>query len=163
MEMIFSLLIFFGLALIVLGIVAVIPKWVIASTEAESDPDHIYNIFHEESGFRGEKIISAAGCLFPYIELSKPVNNPEGIVLITVIAIACSIYHSTVYKDYPVLTNQLKLLLALIFVFFTVISLLMRFNYLSGSYMALLIMLIGPLWGSYVVYRRAKLIRIKRL
>ncbi len=148
-----------GICLITLAVIFSIPKMIIIRTESEGKPDHIFTIFMDESGWSGQKVLSAAGCLFPFIELSKPSNEVEGIVLVIAISIGCFLYHSSVYKGYPVLTKNMKLVLVLIFSFLTVISLLAREGILTYGATMFLIPF-GVLWGGYAVYRRSVLMRI---
>lgn len=154
--------IFFGLTLVVLVIVFAIPRWVIISTESENDPDHIYTIFMEESGYRGHKVLSALGCLAPFIELSKTANEIEGIVFVTVVSIVCLVYHSSVYRGYPVLNGRMKLAFAFLLCFLYTVSILTKNNILTGSIFIFFFTVSGALWGAYAVYRRSVLISITR-
>lgn len=153
--------IFIGICLTVFAVIFAIPKLVVLLTESKVDPNHIYNIFMAESGYRGWKTLSPAGCLFPFIELSKPTSNAEGIVFVAAVCTGCFIYHLSVYKGYPVLTQKMKLALILILSFLTAVSLLAKFEIITGSATIFLIP-IGVVWGSYAVYRRSTLIRIAR-
>ncbi len=150
------------LALGLLGGIFVIPKLVILSTESENDPDHIYTIFMQEIGCRGHKAISAAGCLFPFIMVTRPSFEMEGIAFTGIICVVCAFYHSTVYRGYPVLTLPIKFGMAVLFIFCAGISFLTKFGFIpSGAYIFLLIGS-GLLWGTYAVYKRSELIRITR-
>lgn len=161
-DMLFYLALIIVICLITLAVIFSIPKLIILKTESEGNPDHIYKIFMDESGWRGQKILSAAGCLFPFIELSKRSNEVEGIVLVLAISIGCFFYHSSVYKGYSVLTKNMKLVLALILSFLTAISLLAREGILIDGATIFLIPF-GVIWGGYAVYRRSVLIHITRL
>jgi hypothetical protein len=158
-----SIFIGYGIvALIILAVIAVIPKWVILSTESENDPDHIYSIFMEESGYRGHKVLSAAGCLFPFILLTKTSHDIEGVALGLLIGIGCFFYHSTVYKGYPVFNQRMKILLLALAGVSILLSLLARYSYLSTGVYSFILMSLGVLWGGYAVYKRSILIRITR-
>ncbi|WP_026193583.1 hypothetical protein WKI13_13235 [Teredinibacter turnerae] len=162
-EILIGFLSFSFLVLGIIGVIVLIPVWVKASTESERDENHIYRIFWEEAGFRGQKILSASGCLFPFVMLARPSFDIEGIVLCFVIAIACGFYHSSIYRGYPVLTKSMKYGGVASLLFLTGISFLVRSQTLSGFFLVYSIMFIGLLWGGYAVYRRAQLIRITRL
>jgi hypothetical protein len=149
-------------ALIILGIIVVIPKLVVVSTESENDPDHIYSIFMEETGYRGHKVLSAAGCLFPFFMVAKPSDDIEGYVLVAVLSIGCFFYHSSVYKNYPVFNQHMKLLLSVLLSTLTIVSLLTRYGYLSSGIVEFTLIPLGVLWGGYAVYKRSELIRITR-
>ncbi|MBB3169576.1 hypothetical protein [Simiduia aestuariiviva] len=162
-EVIFGLGMFILIAGAILAVVWVIPRWVILSTESEVDINHIYNIFWEEAGFRGHKIISPAGVLFPFIELSKSSNELIGLIFVSVVCIACLIYHLSVYKNYPVLNSKMKLVLVMGLGLLVALSMLARFNIINSSFVLFAIMFCGVGWGAYAVYRRSGLVRIKRL
>src|SRR5690606_36466037 len=107
--------------------------------ESENDPDHIYSIFMEESAYRGHKVLSAAGCLFPFMLLTKKSHDVEGVVLALLIGIGCFFYHSTVYKGYPIFNHRMKMALLVLVGTLTLFSFLVRYNYLSnGVYMFIL-------------------------
>ena len=160
MDILFALTTFIGISLIILAVVFVIPKLVILSTESEGNPDHIYTIFKEESGYRGHKILAAIGCFSLFIELAKSSNDIVGITFVTVMTIGCFIYHSSVYKGYPVFNGHMKIALASLLGFLTVVSILTRVQVLSGGTFTFWFMLSGMFWGVYTVYRRSVLIRI---
>lgn len=149
-------------ALIILAVIAIIPRWVVLSTESENDPDHIYTIFWEESGFRGNKISSAAGCLFPFILIPMPSVEIEGLVLVGLISIGCFLYHSSVYKSYAIFNQHMQRLLLVLLSGLTVLSFLARYNYLSSGVFIFILISSGFLWGSYAVYKRSEKIRITR-
>ena len=149
-------------ALIILVVIAIIPRWVLLSTESENDPDHIYAIFWEESGVRGQKISSAAGCLFPFISISMPTFEIESFVITGLISVGCFLYHSSVYKDYAVFNQSMKRVLIALLGVLTVLSFLVRYNYLSSGFFIFILVSSGFLWGSYAVYRRSEQIRITR-
>ncbi len=149
-------------SLIVLGVIALIPRWIVLSTESENDPDHIYSIFMEESGYRGHKVLSAAGCLFPLIEVTKTSNEIEGLVMAAIIFVACFFYHLTVYKGYPVFNVKLKVALAVVLSSLTLVSILTRLGFVSSGVFIFIMVFSGLAWGGYSVYRRSKLIRISR-
>jgi hypothetical protein len=149
-------------ALIILAVIAIIPKWVILSTESENDPDHIYSIFMEEIGYRGHKVLSAAGSLFPFILLTKTSLDTEGTALALLIGGVCFFYHSTVYKGYRVFNQQMKLSLLMLVVSLTFLSFLARYNHLSTGVYIFILVSLGNLWGGYAVYKRSRLIRITR-
>ncbi len=162
-EALIGILSFGFIVLGILGVLVLIPVWVKLSTESERDENHVYGIFWEEAGFRGHKILSASGCLFPFIMLARTDFDIEGIVLCLVIAIGCGFYHSSVYRGYPVLTKSMQVLGLASLVLITVISLLVRNEVLSSFFIVYSIMFFGLAWGGYAVYRRAQLIRITRL
>jgi len=149
-------------ALIILAVIAIIPRWVMLSTESENDPDHIYTIFWEESGFRGNKIGSAAGSLFPFILISMPTVEIEGLVTVGLISAGCFIYHSSVYKNYDVFNLRMQRILVVFLSGLTILSFLARYNYLSSGVFIFILVSSGFLWGSYAVYKRSELIRITR-
>ncbi|WP_415911636.1 hypothetical protein [Neptuniibacter sp. QD37_11] len=153
---------FFLLALGLLGLVFAIPKFVILSTESENDPDHIYTIFMQESGYRGHKVISAAGCLFPFITFSRPNFEIENLIYTGMAAAACAFYHSSVYRGYPVLTRAMSIGMAALFVFCTCITALAKLGHIPVGYFIFLLVSSGSAWGAYAVYRRSELIRITR-
>jgi len=154
----------FGFLLLgVLGVIVLIPVWVKASTESEREKNHIYGIFWEEAGFRGHKILSASGCLFPFFILANPDFDIEGVVLLFAIAIACGFYHSSVYRGYPVQTKNMQVIGLASLVLLTCISLLVRSQVISSFFIVYSILFTGFVWGGYAVYRRAHLIRITRL
>jgi hypothetical protein len=151
------------LALSIIAVVALIPMWVKASTESERDTNHIYNIFWEEAGFRGQKILSVSGCILPFVLLARPVFDVEGLVLCLVVSVVCGLYHSSVYRGYTVLTNKMVVAGIVTLGMLTVVSLLVRNGALSSFFIVYSIMFVGTAWGGYAVYRRARLIRITRL
>lgn len=154
----------FGLLIVsLLGIIALIPFWVTASTAAERNPNHIYNIFWEEAGIRGSKIVAASGALFPFVIVSKPAVNTEGLALCVAISVISAFHHSTVYRNYPVLTNRMIVTGVTVLVLLTACSVLARNGLLSGLLLAYSTICIGAAWGGYAVHRRAKLIRAERL
>lgn len=154
----------FGLlALSIIAVIALIPMWVTASTESERDTNHIYNIFWEEAGFRGQKIIAASGCLLPFVMLARPVFDIEGLVLCLAVSVTCGLYHSSVYRGYAVLTNKMIVSGIAGLSMLTLVSLMVRFGALSSLFILYSIMFVGTAWGGYAVYRRARLIRITRL
>ena len=116
----------------------------------------------QESGYRGHKIVSAIGCFIPYILISKPSIDVEGIILIAAISIACIIFHSTVYSGYPVLNQKMKLLAVMLASFLGAFSILTRFSFIPSSIFILVLVTSGVTWGFYAVYRRSLLIRITR-
>ena len=150
------------IALIILAVIAIIPRWVVLSTESENDPDHIYTIFWEEAGFRGQKISSAAGCLFPFILVSMPTVEIEGLALVGLISVGCFLYHSSVYKNYAVFNQRMQHLLIVLLGVLTVLSFLARYNYLSSGVFMFILISSGVFWGSYAVYKRSEQIRITR-
>lgn len=150
-------------SLIILGIVYAIPKLVILSTESENNPNHIYTIFMDEAGYKANKSLSALGCLFPFILISESINELEGIALVSVIFIISFIYHSSVYKGYPVLNLRMKLALVILLCAVTVASILTRYGYLPSDFFTFVIFSSGVGWGGYAVYRRSELIRITRV
>jgi hypothetical protein len=151
------------LALSIIAVAALIPMWVTASTESERDANHIYKIFWEEAGFRGQKILSASGCILPFVMLARPVFDIEGLVLCLVVSVVCGLYHSSVYRGYTVLTNKMVVAGIVALGMLTVVSLLVRSGALSSFFIVYSIMFVGTAWGGYAVYRRARLIRITRL
>lgn len=161
-EILIGILAFGVLVLVVLGVVVLIPVWVKASTESEQDENHIYSIFWEEAGFRGQKILSTSGCLSPFIILSRPEFDLVGSALYFAIAIACGFYHSSIYRGYPVLTKSMQISGIASLVLLTGISLLVRCQVLSSYFIVYSILFIGSVWGGYAVYRRAHLIRLAR-
>ena len=154
--------IFMSYGIVALIILAVIPKWVVLSTESENDPDHIYSIFMEEAGYRGHKVLSASGCLFPFIELTKTSNEIEGLALAGLIGVVCFFYHSTVYKGYPVFNKKLKIALVVLLTALVLVSLLTRFSFISSSVFIFIMVSSGVAWGGFAVYKRSELIRITR-
>lgn len=162
-EILIGILSFGFLVIGILGVLVLIPVWVKLSTESERDENHLYNIFREEAGFRGQKILSASGCLFPFIMLARPDFDIEGIVLCLIFAIGCGFYHSSVYRGYPVLTKSMQVFGLASLILLTGISLMVRGQALSSFFIVYSIMFFGLVWGGYAVYRRAQLIRITRL
>lgn len=150
-------------ALIILVAIILIPRWIILSTESENDPDHIYAIFMEEVGYCGHKVLSAAGCLFPLILLTATSFDIEGLALPLLIGVVCLFDHSTIYKNYPVFNQQMKVLLLILVVCLLLLSVLTRYYYLSANLYSLILMSLGVLWGGCAVFKRSKLIRITRL
>ena len=161
-DIIASFLGFGVVALIILAVIAIVPRWIVLSTESENDPDHIYTIFKEESGYRGQKISSAAGSLFPFILISIPTFEIEGLVVVGFFGIFCFFYHASVYKNYPVLNLRMKQMLLSLLVVLATLSLLTRLDYLSSKLFIFILISSGFLWGAYAVYRRSELIRIER-
>jgi hypothetical protein len=151
------------LVLSIIAVAALIPMWVSASTESERDANHIYNIFWQEAGSRGQKIHAASGCILPFVMLARPVLDIVGLVLCLVISVVCGIYHSSVYRGHAVLTNKMIVAGIAALSMLTVISLLVRNGALSSFFIVYSIMFVGTAWGGYAVYRRAQLIRITRL
>jgi hypothetical protein len=80
-------LIFGVIALVIMGIVLTIPKWVLVVTESEGDPNHIYSIFMHESGYRGNKVLSPVGCFLPFIILANNSTDIELFVLILLLSL----------------------------------------------------------------------------
>ncbi|OZG74352.1 hypothetical protein BTA51_04895 [Hahella sp. CCB-MM4] len=154
-----SLLIYIGVVLLILGVVFLIPKWVIQSSRSESDSNHLYSIFWEESGYRAHKILSVIGSLFPFLLISNPSYELEGIVLIILIGVTCFFYHLTIYRGYNVFDRRLKKLLPIALLFLLLISFSVRYGYLPGAVMTISLVVVGGIWGSYAVYKRAKLIQ----
>lgn len=153
---------FGAIALIVLAVVFIIPRWVILATKSENNPDHIYTIFWEEAGYRGHKILSAVGCLFSFITLSSPNHELEGYLLTTALSVGCFIYHSSIYRGYPVFTRSMKFALALFLGLLSWLCILTRIGVFSGEIFAFVLLISGYIWGSYAVYQRAKLIQSER-
>ena len=162
-DLLIGILLFGLLVLGTLGIIFLIPAGVKASTESEQDENHIYKIFWEEAGSRGDKVLSASGCLIPFIILAHADIDIEGIILCLVVAIGCGFYHSSVYKGYPVLTKSMQFFGIALLIVLTGISLLVRQQALSGLFVVYSVLFTGLAWGCYAVYRRARLIRITRL
>lgn len=160
-----SILVFFFslLVLSIIAMAALIPMWVTASTESERDTNHIYNIFWEEAGYRGHKILSASGCLSPFIMLARPAFDVEGLLLCLAVSVVCGFYHSSVYRGYTVLTNKMVVTGIVALCMLIVVSLLVRNGALSGFFIVYAIIFVGTAWGGYAVYRRARLVRITRL
>ena len=154
----------FGLLLLsIVAVVALIPIWVTVSTESERDPNHIYNIFWEAAGYRGHKILSASGCLLPFVMLARPDFDVEGTLLCLLIALASGFYHSSVYRGYTVLTEKMVLAGLAALILLTAISLFVRNGALSSFFIVYSTLFIGMAWGIYAVYKRAQLIRLTRL
>jgi len=164
--MIDTLILVFSFSLLLLSIVAVvvlIPMCVTASTKSERDPNHIYKIFWEEAGYHGDKIISVSGCLLPFVMLARPVFDIEGMVLCLVISVVCGFYHSSVYRGYKILTKRMISAGVAVLIMLTVLSLLVRDGAVSIFLIVYFTMFTGMAWGGYVIYKRARLIRITRL
>ncbi|USD23329.1 hypothetical protein MJO52_09390 [Microbulbifer variabilis] len=156
--------ILFGLLVLgLVGIIFLIPLWVKVSTESEQDPNHLYSIFWEEAGFKGEKISSASGCLFPFIVLANPNFDIEGLILCIVVSVVCGLYHSSVYRGYAIITGKMKVAGVAALCMLTAVSFMVRYQALSSFYIIFCVALIGAAWGSYAVYRRAYLIRLERV
>lgn len=158
-EILIDIFIFILLSLSVIGLIILIPVWVKASTESENNPNHIYNIFCEEAGSRGNKIMAASGCLIPFILIARPVFNPVNIIIGIAISIACALYHSSVYRGYPVLTSTMKTVGIFSIITLTTISTLSKREIISEFIIVYLAMFTGIVWGSYAVYKRARLIQ----
>lgn len=163
MVEVISMLVGYGMiALIILAVIAIIPRWVVLSTESENDPDHIYTIFWEESGYRCQKISSAAGCLFPFILISMPSVEIEGLALVGLISVGCFLYHSSVYRNYAVFNQHMQRLLFGLLSALSVLSFLARYTYLSSGVFMFILISSGLFWGGYAVYKRSEQIRITR-
>lgn len=150
-------------AAIILVTIVALPSLVVLLTESDNQPNHVYAIFKEEMGFRGQKILSAAGCLVPFIELSKTSNELEGILIASCIGIICAWYHSSVYKTYPVFDKNLKVALAVVLTSLILVGVLTRQGFISSGVFTFILFWCGIAWGGYAVYKRSKLIRITRL
>jgi len=162
MEILFTFAPFIVLALVFLAAVFVIPLWVTTATEAESNPNHLYSIFMQESGSRGHKVFSASGCFLPFMLITKEKFEVEGIVAIILISAVCFFCHKTVYSGYNVLNIKLKKILSFFVVLMLVLSFMTRFNILSGAIYAFIFPLLGFYWGATAVHSRAKLIHAER-
>lgn len=162
-ESLLGLLIFGFLILTILGIVFLIPIWVTASTESENNPNHIYKIFWEEAGYRGHKVLSASGCLLPFIALARPTFEFEGFIFCSVVAVICVNYHASVYRNYKVLTTKMKVAGSIILGLLIGASLLAKYELLPHFLLVFLLVLVGTAWGGFAVYRRSQLIHKARL
>ncbi len=151
-----------GVGLILFGVIYGIPKWVILSTESENDPNHIYTIFMEESGYRGHKALSATGALFPFILLSKQSNNLEDFLWVSAISVILFIPHWSVYTGYPVFNRRMKVALPLILIVLAIFAILTRNGFMPVGFFIFILVSAGVAWGSYAVYQRSKLIRSSR-
>lgn len=161
-DILFSIGGIVGIALIVLIIVSAIPRLVCFSVDTEGNPNHIYTIFMEESGVRGCRVTSAAGCLFPFIGLARPSIDIEGVVLLGFACVMSLILHLPVYKGYPVLNRNMKLVLTALFFSLFIASMLTRSGVIPSGGLVPFIMLSGILWGGFAVYRRSVLIRAEK-
>ncbi|WIO75510.1 hypothetical protein QP938_06295 [Porticoccaceae bacterium LTM1] len=161
-EILLGLGLFLGIALLVLVVVFVVPMIIDLVTKSEGDSDHLYTIFMEESGYRGHKVLSAAGCLFPFILLTKSSNDIGVWMLVVTICATCFLCHLSVYKHYPVLTNKMKVVLAIMLGFLAVMSFLVRVEILSKNILVFILVASGLIWGGYAVFRRSLLVRIAR-
>lgn len=155
----FSILIVLAIA----GAIIFIPILVTLSTESENEPNHIYNIYSQEAGFRGIKANSAIGCLFSFSLLAHPDLDQVAALIFIIFTITSGFYHAPIYRNYPVVTSFMLVTGLLSLIFLTAISLLVRVGTLPPFIFMLTIVLIGGFWGHYAVYRRAKLIRLERL
>ncbi|WP_444888852.1 hypothetical protein [Microbulbifer sp. JMSA008] len=162
-DILFGVILFGLLVLGLVGIIFLIPLWVKVSTESERDPDHLYSIFWEEAGSQGHKITSATGCLLPFVFLSNPNFSIEGLVLCFVVSVVCGLYHSSVYRDYAVITGKMKVAGVAALCMLAAVSFMVRYQALSGFYIIFCVISIGEVWGVYAVYRRAYLIRLERV
>ncbi|WP_226647705.1 hypothetical protein [Microbulbifer variabilis] len=162
-DILLGVTLFCLLVLALVGVIFLIPLWVEVSTESERDPNHLCSIFWEEAGFKGQKISSASGCLFPFIVLANPNFDIEGLTLCIVVSVVCGLYHSSVYRGYAVINRKMKMVgVAAICMLFAV-SFLVRYQALSSFYIVFCVVSIGAAWGGYAVYSRSYLIRIERL
>ncbi|WP_444890492.1 hypothetical protein [Microbulbifer sp. DLAB2-AA] len=154
----------FGIfALRLLAILLLILVWVKNLTESDRDPNHIYNIFWEEAGYRGDKITSVLGGLLLFIAFSYPDADIEVLILCAVFSVVCGLYHSSVYRGYAIITGKMKVAGVAALCMLTAVSFLVRYQALSSFYIIFCVASIGAAWGSYAVYRRAYLIRLERV
>ena len=151
-----------AIGLILWGVVYGIPKWVIISTESENDPNHIYSIFNEESGYRGHKALSATGALFPFILLSKQTSSFEDFLWISAISVVMFIPHWSVYVGYPVFNRSMKVALPLLLIALAILAVATRNGLMPANFFIFLLVVAGVAWGCYAVYRRSKLIQQSR-
>ena len=111
----------------------------------------------------GLNFFQLQGVFSLFFILAKPVFDIEGLVLCVAISLPSAFYHSTVYKDYPVLTNRMKITGTSVLALLTLGALLARSELIPGFLIAYSTLIIGAAWGGYAVYSRAKLIREERL
>ncbi|WP_444885160.1 hypothetical protein [Microbulbifer sp. PSTR4-B] len=125
----------FGIfALCLLAILLLIPVWVKNLTESDRDPNHIYNIFWEEAGYRGDKITSVLGGLLLFIAFSYPDADIEVLILCAVFSVVCGLYHSSVYRGYAIITGKMKVAGVAALCMLTAVSFLVRYQALSSFY-----------------------------
>lgn len=163
MDIVFNFLAYLIIAIAAVSGMILIPLLIPLSAESENNPDHIYSIFNEESGYKGRKIFSAVGFLFPLIIVSQASMEIMAVIMMLVVGIILSLYHLSVYKNYPVLNDQMKIVLFIGVILLTAMALVTRQNYMSELLFFIVLMLSGVAWGGYSVYRRSKLICITRL
>src|SRR3954462_10227930 len=139
-------------------IVVAIPYAIKNATEAESNPEHLYNIFMKEAGWRGRHVICAVGCFLPITLFFNPHVKIEGIGVALLFVAYCFYEHIKLYAGVKIFNSKISIFL-LIIIFLNIAFGIAHFNNHLGSIAQLMFLVFcGLFWGFIVNLKRAKIV-----
>src|SRR3954462_8265716 len=103
-------------------IVVAIPYAIKNATEAESNPEHLYNIFMKEAGWRGRHVICAVGCFLPITLFFNPHVKIEGIGVALLFVAYCFYEHIKLYAGVKIFNPKISIFLCISFCFASFVS-----------------------------------------
>ena len=147
------------LSAIIIGLIFAIPTLVKLHTDADVNPDHIYTIFHRESGPRGMHITSVCMVTMPFVLISSPPAEFMYIFMFLVFAAIALYFHLPVYQGYDVLNNKMRRILLSLIGVLIALAMLAKYDLINSNLYIALNCFISFYWGGLAVYKRSKLIK----
>ena len=148
-------LLIFALCAALIGIVVAIPFFVNFNHTIENDENHLYNVFMEESGDRGIRVLSAMIVFFPFSGYASLPSEHQYVLFFTFFWLWALYQHTRLFVGVKIFSPRLFSLLVAVIGAHLIISFAERDGYLSATSLTFLTACASLSWGITVCYKRS--------
>lgn len=151
------------ICVVLVGVVVALPIFVSFNHEIESSPNHFYNIFMEESGFRGFRVISAILVFMPLGAYALPKPDAKYALFFGLVWLYALYSHTRLFVGVNLFTPKIVSLLVFVILVHILFPIAERQGYIGGSSLIFILSAVSLLWGVVVCYQRSKFIKHNKL
>ncbi len=144
---------------IVIGVIAAIPYCLSLAHDAENEPNHLYNIFMEESGDRGIRVTGTVIVFLPISFFMFPVMSIEFAVISILFWCYFSHEHLQLYRGVSIFTPKMIGLLSAVILCHLTLAVLNAMEFINGESMVTIAGAASLGWGYMVNLKRSRVIQ----